>query len=122
VALTRSQITTKHDDLSSPGDEYNNFIPFAPIRNVQKRYPMQLQLIQEAPGLFQCFRSASYLRIDREYYVHTDGLEEVVSAGSGVHWRIPKRGTGSIAQLRGCLEKRERERLRGGVEVELMGN
>ena len=66
--------------------------------------------------MFLYFRFPSYLRIDREYYVHAEGLEEVVSAGSGVHWRLAKRGTGSFAQLRGCLEKRERERQTRRIE------
>ncbi|KAF2682810.1 hypothetical protein K458DRAFT_432762 [Lentithecium fluviatile CBS 122367] len=101
-------ITSKHGDIYTQGDEYDNFIPFAPIRNIGKRYLMQLQLIQEAPGVFQWFRKGSYLRIDQEYYVHADELEEVVSPDSGVHWRLPKKGTGSIAQLRACLGKRER--------------
>jgi hypothetical protein len=42
--------------------------------------------------------------------------------GSSVHWRLAKRGPGSIAQLRGCLRKRERDRLRSVSETDEIFN
>jgi hypothetical protein len=55
------------------------------------------------------FRLFSYLRIDKEYYVHADGLDWVEVGNTGLHCRLRKNGAGSIAQLQAHLTKRERE-------------
>ncbi|KAF1969142.1 hypothetical protein BU23DRAFT_601693 [Bimuria novae-zelandiae CBS 107.79] len=53
------------------------------------------------------FPFESYLRIDKELYVHTDGLVEYEKK-NGYHFQVRKKKSGGMAQLKVFLALRER--------------
>ncbi|KAF1951934.1 hypothetical protein CC80DRAFT_190163 [Byssothecium circinans] len=104
-------ITSKPYDLHAPNDRLENYIPIAPVP--KKPYDMQVQLAHGATLLLD-----SYLRIDREWYVHADGLQGLGVGDTGLALRVRKKGSGGLAQLRDYLRRKEREKIAAVTEKE----
>ena len=83
--------------------KFMNFIPFAPLPT--DSYMTRLVLQEGAK-----FWKESYLRIDRECYMHEGGLiearEKLSGKKVGGHLRVSVEGEGGIERLMGALEKR----------------
>jgi hypothetical protein len=78
-------------------------VPFAPV--LKTPYEMQLELIGGAK-----FKKASYLRIERSYHVHENGLmempERISNRKYGAHMRVVLEGETGMEGLAGVLRWR----------------
>ena len=106
----KEYITRAINDLYYNGINTEKFIPFAPIK--RKPYPIQLQLVQDPQSdYFTGFHFPSYLKIDKEYYVHADGLVEFEKK-NGYHFQVRKKKIGGMALFKQFLAQRKLVALR----------